>query len=72
MWFSWFGYGTTTSCGPWSPVEKPTNTILRARGDEAVEEILRQPPVDLARRDRRAEAPVETRVVDVHVQPVLV
>ena len=42
---------------------------LGARGDEAVEEVLREMVVDLARRDRGAQAPVEPRVVDVDVEP---
>ena len=44
----------------------------RAGGDEAVDEILREPAVDLVGRRRRAQLPVEPREVDVDVEPVLV
>ena len=45
---------------------------LGARPHEAVDEVLREPEVDLARRLRRTLPPVEPRVVDVDVEPVLV
>src|SRR5205823_13384655 len=44
----------------------------RARRDKSVEEVLRQPPVDLAGSNRRARATVEPRVVDVAGEPGLV
>ena len=40
--------------------------------DEAVDEVLRERPVDLRRRVRRPLTPVAARVVDVDVEPVLV
>ena len=43
-----------------------------ARGDEAVDEILCEPVLDLARNERRPLAPVPPRVVDIDVEPVLV
>ncbi len=43
-----------------------------ARGDEAVDEILSEPVLDLARDERRPLAPVPPRVVDVYIEPVLV
>ena len=45
---------------------------LGARRDEAIDQILRQATIDLARLPRRALAAVAARVVDVHVEPVLV
>jgi hypothetical protein len=45
---------------------------LRAGSDEPRHEILREPPVDLGGRIRRPLAAVAARVVDVHVEPVLV
>jgi len=45
---------------------------VRPGGDEPFEQVLRKVVVDLARRDRRAEVPVATWVVDVDIEPVLV
>ena len=42
-----------------------------AHGDEAVDEILCEPVLDLARNERRPLAPVPPRVVDVDIEPVL-
>ena len=71
MWFSWFGYGITTPDGPCIPVEKPTKIICAPGGDEAVEQVLREAVVDLA-RSRSARAARPPRVVDVDVEAVLV
>src|SRR4051794_3000560 len=45
---------------------------LSPGGHEAVEKILGKVMVDLARRNRCAQVAVETRVVDVDIEPVLV
>ena len=71
MWFSWFGYGTTTPQGPQSPVEYPTNTICAPAATKR-RGVLGEVVVDLARGDRGAQVAVATRVVDVDVEPVLV
>jgi hypothetical protein len=44
---------------------------LGAGPDEPVDQILREPAVDLVDRQRRSLAPVAARVVDVGVEPVL-
>lgn len=44
----------------------------RARRDEAVDEILREPQIDLRGRPRRALLAILAREVHVGVQPVLV
>src|SRR4051794_36834910 len=44
----------------------------RARGEEAVEQVLRERLVDLRRLVRAPLEPVQARVVDVGVEPVLV
>jgi hypothetical protein len=45
---------------------------LRAGGDEAVDEVLRELDVDLGRPPRRPLGAVAARVVDVDVEPILV
>ena len=45
---------------------------LRARAHEPVDEVLGEPVVDLVDPPRRPLAPVDARVVDVGVEPVLV
>ena len=57
MWYSWFAYGITTPDGPVEPGRVADEDHLRAGGDEAVEEILREPAVDLVGRDRRPQLP---------------
>ncbi len=44
----------------------------RSGREEAIEEILREPAIDRLGRARLPESTVEPRVVDVHVEPVLV
>ena len=41
--------------------------VLRAGGDEAVDEVLRERPIDLVQPGRGAQASVLARVVDVNV-----
>ena len=72
MWFSWFGYGNDHARGAREARGVPDEHHVRPGGDEPIEQVLRKVVVDLARRDRRAEVPVATRVVDVDVEPVLV
>ena len=43
----------------------------RTGGDEAVEKVLREVAIDLARSVHSAQLSVAPRVVDVHVEPVL-
>ena len=50
----------------------PDEDDLRARPREPVDEVLGEPVVDLPDRPRRSLAPVEARVVDIGVEPVLV
>ena len=56
---------------PTEPGREADEDGLRARGDETVEQILSQVAVDLSGRDRSAQVPVEPRVVDIHVEAVL-
>ena len=46
-WLSWLASGTTTPGGPVSPVFGPTKIGQRARRHEAVDQLLREPAVDL-------------------------
>ena len=62
MWLSWLGYGITTPLGPCSPGRVADEDHLRAGADEAVEQILGEPVVDLADRDRGAQEMVAPRV----------
>ncbi len=64
--------GTTTPGGPVSRVFGPTKIVTRPRREEAVDELLRERAVDLGGVARGALAAVRARVVDVHVQAVLV
>ena len=50
----------------------PTKTSEAPAVDEAVDEILGQPVLDLARDERRPLPAVPPRVVDVDIEPVLV
>ena len=56
---------------PAKPRRVADEDVLRARGDESVEEVLREPVIDLRRRGRRAQFAVTAREVDVDVEPVL-
>ncbi len=51
---------------------RPDEDLRRAGGDEAVDQVLRERPVDLTRKPRRELAPIAPWVVDVDVEPVLV
>ena len=51
---------------------RPDEDLRRAGRDEAVDQVLRERPVDLTRNCRRALAPIAPWVVDVDVEPVLV
>ncbi len=57
---------------PCQPGVRSHEHVRRAGGDEPVDQVLREPPVDLPRADGRALAAVEARVVDVCVEAVLV
>ena len=50
---------------------RPDEHADRPRADEAIEEVLGEPPVDLARALGWSLPLVEAWVVDVHVEPVL-
>ena len=71
-WLSWLTSGATTPGGPVRPGVRARRRPPRPGRDEAVHELLREPAVDLGGVARRALAPVRARVVDVHVEPVLV
>ena len=72
MWSSWWTSCITTPRGPCSPSPGPTNTSVAPAATNAVDELLREPPVDQAGRPGAALEPVDARVVDVGVEPVLV
>ncbi|HTN25164.1 MAG TPA: hypothetical protein VL120_14325 [Solirubrobacteraceae bacterium] len=57
---------------PAEPDVQPDERELRAVGDEAADEILREDVVDVLRPRRRAQRVVGARVVDVGVEAVLV
>jgi hypothetical protein len=58
--------GWAAKAGVWPDEDQP-----RSRTHEEIDELLREPTVDLGRIQRRALSPVEPRVVDVHVEAVL-
>ena len=71
MWFSWFGYGTTTPLGPRSPVEKPTKTVCTPAATKRSRRSWARSRSIWRGGDRCAQVTVEPRVVHIHVEPVL-
>src|SRR4026207_1922206 len=86
MWVSWFGYGGTMLRGPPRAGAEPTKILAapaarvgrvankdlaRACGDEAVEQLLREPSIDLRGGSRCLQPSVAAWVVDVDVESVL-
>src|SRR5215831_11205793 len=59
------------SGGSVQPGRSADEDVLRAGGDEPVEEILGEPEVDLVVCGRRAQLVVASRKVDVDVEPIL-
>ena len=57
---------------PDEPAARADKDDLGARADEAVEQVLGEPPVDLCGSDRLELTAVEPRVIDVDVEAVLV
>ena len=57
---------------PAKPGGRANEDRLRTCGEEPIQEVLREPEVDLAVLRRRAQRAVEPRKVDVDVEPILV